>query len=273
MNLDCREFRNRLAALLDRAPDPARLTELSWQEHLLACDACRALLVEEEALEALLASLPEPQLPPELAARVIARLRDRSDWSDQRGRRERSERREQTLDDLLALDDVGVPPGLADRVRAVVREGRALDPLERLLELPPAPEVPAGLAARVLAALQTERVPLGPVPSLERVGAGRRVLLRAAALLVVSLALAGAWRFSRQATDGSGSGGSAGGGSVAGGSTIGGPGGFSFDDEDVIANLPLLEYWDMLEELEPLEQDLITQLDLSDEALLDTEDS
>ncbi|MEE8469229.1 MAG: hypothetical protein V3T22_12285 [Planctomycetota bacterium] len=261
MNLDCREFRTRLAALLDRAPDPARLTELSWQQHLLGCDACRALLVEEEALEALLASLPEPQLPPELAARVIARLRDRS------------ERRGQTLDDLLALDDVGVPPGLADRVRAVVREGRAAEPLERLLELPPAPEVPAGLAARVLAALQTERVPLGPVPSLERVGAGRRVLLRAAALLVVSLALAGAWRFSRQATDGSGSGGSAGGGSVAGGSTIGGPGGFSFDDEDVIANLPLLEYWDMLEELEPLEQDLITQLDLSDEALLDTEDS
>lgn len=265
MNLDCREFRTRLAALLDRAPDPARLTELSWQQHLLACDACRALLVEEEALEALLASLPEPQLPPELAARVIARLRDRSDWSDQRGRRER---REQTLDDLLALDDVGVPPGLADRVRAVVREGRAAEPLERLLELPPAPEVPAGLAARVLAALQTERASLGPVPSLERVGAGRRVLLSAAALLVVSLAFLGAWRFSRQPTDGS-----AGGQFVAGGSASGGPGGFSFDDEDVIANLPLLEYWDMLEELEPLEQDLITQLDLSDEALLDTEDS
>ena len=267
MNLDCREFRTRLAVLLDRAPDPARLTELSWQEHLLACDACRALLVEEEALEALLASLPEPQLPPELAARVIARLRDRSDWSD------RSERRERTLDDLLALDDVGVPPGLADRVRAVVREGRAAEPLERLLELPPAPEVPAGLAARVLAALQTERASLGPVPSLERVGAGRRVLLRAAALLVVSLAFFGAWRFSRQPTDGSAGGQSATGQPVAGGFASGGPGGFSFDDEDVIANLPLLEYWDMLEELLPLEQDLITQLDLSDEALLDTEDS
>ncbi len=248
MSLNCRDFRSRLAALLARAPDPARLIELGWQEHLLGCDACRELLEQEEALEVLLASLPEPQLPPELAARVIARLRGRS---------------QQSLDQLLALDEVGVPPGLADSVRASVRESRADDRLERLLELPPAPRVPALLAARVLAACRAERASAGQAPRLERVGARRRVLLRAAALFVVSLALAGAWRLSRPAADEP----------SHGGFVAGGPNGFGFDDEEVIANLPLLEFWDLLDELEPLEQDLITGLDLSDEALLDTENS
>lgn len=256
MNPDCRDFRGRLAALLARAPDPAQLAELGWQEHLLACGACRELLEQEEALEALLASLPDPQLPPELAARVIARLRGQDGQGGQVGRGE------QGLDDLLALDEVGVPDGLADSVRAAVRaavrESGAVHALDRLLELPPEPEVPVGLAARVLVALRAERAPAGPVPSLERARGGRRVLLRSAALLLVSLALASAWRLTRQPMD-----------DPAGG----GSGELGFDDEEVIANLPLLELWDVLDELEPLELDLLTRLDLSDEACLDTEDS
>jgi hypothetical protein len=146
----CREFRRRLArALSGRAQVPA-LGALAWHEHLLGCADCRALLAAEEVLEALLASLPEPALPPDLARRVLARL----DLA----------RAEQALDELLAIDrleELAAPAELASGVLAALqpeREAlRAERALDRLLDGQPAPRVPAGLAQRVLARLAPRR--------------------------------------------------------------------------------------------------------------------
>jgi len=130
----CRDFRE----LLERALcEPAREFEpLAWHEHLNACSECRSLLEEEEVLEHLLASLPEPALPEELTDRVLARLR--------------SEHAPKDLDAILDLDQLEEPAGLTERV---------LDELEldRLLARAPEPEVPAGLSARVLVGLESER--------------------------------------------------------------------------------------------------------------------
>ena len=71
MSHPCNTFRQELAARLRGSSD---VTNLGWHEHLLACGACRELLEGEQALEALLASLPEPRLPSALAERVLARL-------------------------------------------------------------------------------------------------------------------------------------------------------------------------------------------------------
>ena len=60
---DCREFRAALLKALEGLPVPRELTVLSWHQHLLSCGPCRALLEREEALEELLATLPEPKLP------------------------------------------------------------------------------------------------------------------------------------------------------------------------------------------------------------------
>lgn len=74
MNADCRSFQ-RLLELTLSGLDTRPLSELTWHEHLLACADCRRVLEAEEALEMLLASLPQPRLPSELAARVVNRLR------------------------------------------------------------------------------------------------------------------------------------------------------------------------------------------------------
>jgi hypothetical protein len=71
MTVACHTFRRELAACLRGRSD---ITSLGWHEHLLACADCRALLEGEQALEALLASLPAPRLPVALAERVLARL-------------------------------------------------------------------------------------------------------------------------------------------------------------------------------------------------------
>jgi len=169
MNTDCRSFRRTLERTLESAPAPEQLSSLSWNEHLLGCGDCRALLEAEEALETLLATLPQPHLPPQLARRVLARLR--------RG----AERREDELDRLLELDaDARAPEGLARRVRAEAR-------LDMLLERARAVELPAALAARVLAHVAEERQ-LARRPFLAR----RSVRLAAAAGL---LALLAAWAF------------------------------------------------------------------------------
>jgi hypothetical protein len=41
-------------------------------------------------------------------------------------------------------------------------------------------------------------------------------------------------------------------------------------DEEVIENLSELLYWESIESLGPMERDLLSQLDLTDEALLDS---
>ncbi len=174
MNASCRDFRSHLADVLSGTP---RLRELAWHEHLLGCADCRELLEAEEALEALLETLPEPQLPPALARRVLARLSPVRDESA-------------ALDALLELNRVGeTPPELASDVlaalrpeRKLAREERALD---RLLERVPAPSVPVGLADRVLRKLEPRRRRARPRlltrPALRAAGA-----LAAAVLIAVA---------------------------------------------------------------------------------------
>lgn len=181
----CDTFRAALTAALSggratQARDPER-SSLAWSEHLLACEACRALLEAEEALEALMASLPEPHLPQALARRVLARLESvRGD----------------ALDRLLELDAQGSadgPGGLPERVLTGLadarREAAQLAQVDHLLERVPAPRVPEGLAPAVLAALERERFG-APVHASSR-GAWWRGLSLAASLLVA--AGAGFW--------------------------------------------------------------------------------
>jgi len=170
---DCRSFRRRLEHALEGARGSVELTSLAWHEHLLGCGDCRALLESEEALEILLASLPEPRLPPQLARRVLARLRAVEDL------------RESALDRLLELDPAArAPGGLAGRVLAgLEREREAADArLDALLERARAVEVPARLAQRVLAHLAEERVLARP---------RRRLLARRSTRLVALGALLG----------------------------------------------------------------------------------
>ncbi len=162
-NKGCGEFRAALSRALEGLPVPEELTVLGWHEHLLSCEECRQLLEREEALEELLATLPQPKLPPDLTRRVLQRLREGSgsldrllelaDAAPPAGLTERVTaglRAERALDRLLDADAVSVPEGLAARVRAGIA-------VEQLLELDPEPVVPEGLSARVLGALERER--------------------------------------------------------------------------------------------------------------------
>lgn len=141
--LDCGRFRVELERALSGRPDPGAVAHLAWKSHLSECAGCRALLEGEEALEVLLASLPQPHLPQELAQRVLARLSDRSD----------------ALDELLALD--AAPPSagleLSGRVLGELVDARAEARLDALLELEAEPSAPDALATDVLAGLRPAR--------------------------------------------------------------------------------------------------------------------
>lgn len=163
---ECHGFRVALEAELLGRPSQERLAGLSWHAHLLSCGDCRELLEREEALETLLASLPEPRLPAALAQRVLVRLRE-------------DRTAEVRLDRLLDLDaDVRVPEELAAGVLAGLareRSASASDPVEAhldaLLDLDREVHVPLGLAGRVLAGLEQER---GPERELARTAPRRR---------------------------------------------------------------------------------------------------
>ena len=143
MSRECHGFRAALEAELLGRPTEVRLSGLSWHAHLLSCADCRELLEREEALEVLLASLPDPRLPQELARRVLVRLRE-------------DRAAETRLDRLLDLDaEVRAPADLAK----IVLQGLADARLDALLDLDRAVDVPAGLAARTLARLAGERAP------------------------------------------------------------------------------------------------------------------
>ncbi len=200
---DCTRFRRLLEARLAGSPDPEGLRELGWHEHISTCAACREMLAQEEALELLLASLPEPKLPPALTARVLARLRARS---------------EDALDRLLELDDVQVPAGLSQRVLAGVAAARA--PRPRALPARPR-RIPRWLAA--------------------------------AALLLVGVGVA--WRLMRSSDDGS-----------SGGEEVRIA---QAQDEELIPWLEVLEHWEGLQELEPVEAEILAHFDTSDEAALE----
>ena len=155
MITSCQEFRSLLERSLEGGLSDGELARLSWHEHLLGCGECRHILEAEEALEILLATLPEPKLPPHLARRVVSRLRD-------------ARKVESRLDALLELDRAdAVPERLAESVLARLRGARnelavtaAAEHearLDRLLDRDRHVSVPAGLAQRVLAALDAER--------------------------------------------------------------------------------------------------------------------
>ncbi len=150
MNAPCRDFRLLLESRLTGRPAPERLVELSWHEHLFTCAECRTLLDAEEALESLLASLPEPRLAPEVRERVLARLS--------------ITRQEDGLDRLLDVVLAEAPPaglarhvlaGLAGRSAARGTTQVAAD-LDSLLELDVV-AAPEGLAGRTLVALRLAR--------------------------------------------------------------------------------------------------------------------
>ncbi|MBK7642694.1 MAG: hypothetical protein IPJ19_06520 [Planctomycetes bacterium] len=153
MKHDCRSFRAALESALESPREGEPLESLSWNEHLLGCAECRALLESEEALETLLESLPAPKLPPRLARRVLARLRTAE------------HAREDALDRLLErAAQTQAPPGLSRRVlaglesaRAQPAEGAAEARLDALLERARAVETPGHLAQRVLAHVAEER--------------------------------------------------------------------------------------------------------------------
>jgi hypothetical protein len=175
MSADCKQFRRLLERSLRGRPDPAGTVELSWHEHLLGCGACRDLLEAEEALEVLLASLPEPRLPSALAERVLAALAAHRGGDD--------------LDRLLDLAAEPVaPPELSRDVLDGLATARAEARLDDLLDRVPAPGVPRGLARDVLAALEPHR----RRPAL-RLLRGRLPHVAAAATVVAVLAY-GAWR-------------------------------------------------------------------------------
>ncbi|MBV21204.1 MAG: hypothetical protein CMJ61_03450 [Planctomycetaceae bacterium] len=265
MSTSCMGFRQQLEALLGGRPDPERLTVLGWHEHLLSCGACREILEQEEALELLLASLPDPQLPPDLSRRLVRRLRQvESESSDAKGG---------ALESLLALDEVAIPTGLVGRVKAGVAEARREDRLDALLERALRVEVPEDLGQRVLAGLEGERsrdrlVPTAPQsrPEGRTLPMSRGVLLKLAAAILVGASGVALWR-----------------GVLGPGSEnpetpsdllVQRQGGelpqMASLDEEVIENLSELLYWESIESLGPMERDLLSQLDLTDEAVLDS---
>jgi hypothetical protein len=266
VNSPCTEFRQRLEALLGGRPDPQSLTVLGWHEHLLSCEACRGILEQEEALELLLASLPDPQLPPDLSRRLLLALRQAElSESDASG--------QGALESLLAKDEVTIPVGLADRVRLGVARARREERLDALLEKALGAEVPPGLAQRVLAGLEGERDRDRPAPM---VSAGkpaararsmnRGVLLKLAAAILVGASGVALWRGTIGGTTDSPEGPDRlivqeGDGAVRQMASV---------DEEVIEYLSELLYWESIESLNPIERDLLTRLDLTDEALLDS---
>lgn len=173
----CQDFRRELEQLLATSSDAAMTArrELGWHEHLLGCADCRQLLQAEDALEALIESLPTPALPPFLVERVLLRLRTDTDQEaglDQlleldagsdvpAGLPERvlsglDARRDEVLDRLLAgAGEVVVPVGLSDRVLASIEERREAG-LEQLLEFDHSVAEPVGLGARIHSRLEAE---------------------------------------------------------------------------------------------------------------------
>jgi len=168
VNAPCRDFRmlleNRLARRATRPARratrpaqnaaPERLADLAWHEHLFTCEGCRALLDAEQALESLLASLPEPRLEPAVRDRVLARLRHARD--------------EERLDSLLDIAGAPkAPSGLARSVLVSVTRREGDEQLDRLLDLDVV-TVPEGLTERTLTALHLARRFELTEPRLER---------------------------------------------------------------------------------------------------------
>jgi hypothetical protein len=199
----CQSFRAALTHALEGRPQPERLRQLGWHEHLLGCADCRELLECEEALEHLLATLPEPKLPPDLTRRVIRRLESDAGAGSSldellaldsagvpaglAGRIERGARSDAALDALLDRDQVAVPSGLAARLGAALAARQERD-LDQLLELDEV-TAPAGLSSRLLVSLEAEHAPPARKHPLRLLRSP--LLYAAAAALVLFLTLLG----------------------------------------------------------------------------------
>lgn len=170
MSTSCRDFRDLLAGRLAGRAAPERLAALAWHEHLFGCGACRTLLDDEEALESLLASLPEPRLSPEQRERVLARLR----------RSLGEELADARLDRLLDVAGAdAAPAGLARGVVAGVARRIEDERLDRLLARDVV-AAPADLAQWTLVGLRLAR----------RASARRQLALRGLVALAAAAALA-----------------------------------------------------------------------------------
>ncbi|MCP3915361.1 MAG: hypothetical protein GY711_07380 [bacterium] len=253
MNVACIEFQGLLERSLECSLEGrADLVQLGWHEHLLGCTACRELLAAEEALDELLATLPEPKLPERLARRVVRRLRATTSAA--------------RLDELLDLDSAdAVPEGLATRVLAGLAARADDTRLDRLLDEAHAVEVPIGLEKRVLRGIADRRVTSAPArPKPLRLRLVRSPLVRAAAaLLLVTGGAFATWRFTHRAvdpTDGTD------GGEVA----VVQPAGANLAaDEGLLDALAVLENWDLIESIDPVALDAVTVFDPEDEILLE----
>ena len=244
----CLLFRSRLeAALIGELHGAPAL----WHDHLVGCSACRDLFAAEEALDHLLACLPEPELPIALAKRVVRRL-------------QREQHATAKLDDALdfALAGNDVPAGLADRVLAGLAEERSAPAsmdskatgvtLDDLLERVPAPEVPTGLAARVLANLETVEAAESAAPL---VGASARPLpffrfgLAAAASVLAMFVGYRLWQPTPEPWDGTPR--------VADSTPDGDRLAPEQPDPELLASLDLLEEWDLLVADTPADLDVV----------------
>lgn len=243
MNNECNLFRKELRIALENTGGDSGLRDLAWHGHLHGCAECRELLAAEEALEALLLSLPHPQLSPGLAARVLARLA-------------KSGAPAASLDALLDLDCPQDPrPGLADRVLAHLAEERSLarrgaTSLDELLDTDRDVVAPVGLETRVLKALEPMRTTRTPILRLR----WRWVAAAAAALLV---ALLGMYALNPRTQ------------SVLPESPIPLVARQDQPDPYMLENLQLLEEWELLEGSD-LEM-MLSTLPAGDEYLLDLE--
>ena len=242
MTRNCQVFRRRLAARL-MGPPPPDLGELAWHHHLLSCEECRNLLAEEEALEELLRTLPDPRLPPHLAQRVLERLR-------------RTRPSDVALDELLdRAGPVAAPDGLAARVLDGLEEPRSLAAreaaLDALLGGVPDPVVPEDLADNLVRALADEhdraaaRTSGGTVRWIRL----RRPLAAAAAVL---LSLATIWTLWPEPAAEPGT-------EVAGG--------VEAPPDELLDSFELLEWWDVLQSQEL--DHLLASLDIAEEVVLE----
>lgn len=248
MKAACMHFRTLLGEVLSHGPVAARSagrSKLDWHEHLLGCASCRALLDGEQALDLLLGTLPQPELPTELAQRVLARLRV------------------DPLDALLDLDGGAAvaPQGLSERIVLGARLDALLEPAGHVV-------APVGLGSRVLAGLhrsgELDPLPVEAAAPRLRLLRGGRSRLAAAALLMMGMG-GMVWR----ATTGPGPQG----GAVAefnspalelppsSTSTV--------VDDELLASLDLLEHLELADSLDPVTLDALVYLDASDEIVMD----
>jgi hypothetical protein len=120
----CAPFRVELERAL--AGSRGALARLGQHEHARACAACRAELRRERGLEVVLERLPESEIPPALARRVLARLAGEH-GTGCAGLPEHGVLEDGELDELLVrLPTPRAPAGLTARVLQGVAEAREL---------------------------------------------------------------------------------------------------------------------------------------------------